>query len=118
MNVAKASSVVYVCAARPDGATTVTIGLSGVAAAESRVLAVDANVQRAELAALLNLDETPSIYELAYQSRLSPVGADALESHVQWRDGVGVLPGVASQDEGEEVSGPFMEGLLARAAHT
>jgi MinD-like ATPase involved in chromosome partitioning or flagellar assembly len=118
MDEARTPGIVNVYSARPDGSTTVTIGLSGVAAAESRALAIDADVQRAELAALLDLEETPGIYELAYQSRLSPVRPDELESHVQWRDGVGVLPGVRHRENADELTEHFMSALLSCASAT
>lgn len=107
--------VLSVLSARPDGATTVAIGLAAALAHERRVLVVDCAFERSEQAAQLDLEDRPGLYELAYRSRLAPVGADELEAHVQWRDAVGVVAGITSPAHREEITDHFLDALLATA---
>lgn len=108
-------SVLSLLSARPDGATTVALGLAGAMAPDRRVLIVDRAFEREEVAAQLDLQERPGLYELAYRSRLAPVSGNELETHVQWRDGVGVVAGITSPAHREEVTDHFMDALLTTA---
>jgi MinD-like ATPase involved in chromosome partitioning or flagellar assembly len=108
--------VFYVCSARPDGSSTVAIGLGAVAAIDRRVVVIDRNLERPEQATLLDLDESPNLHDLAYGARLAPVNPDDIEASVQWRDGVGVLPGIADPSQADEITDHFLHALLASAA--
>ena len=108
-------AVLSLFSARPDGATTVALGLAAALARDRRVLVVDRAFEREEVAAQLDLAERPGLYELAYRSRLAPVSGDELEAHVQWRDGVGVVPGITSPAHREEITDHFMDALLTTA---
>jgi len=95
----------------------VALALAARLSEAHRVLAIDLNLERPELATLLDLDESPNVYQLAYQSRLSAVRGDELEAHVQWHDGIGVLTGCwLSSAQREEISDHFVDGLLTTAA--
>jgi MinD-like ATPase involved in chromosome partitioning or flagellar assembly len=107
-------SIVGVVAARPDGGTSVTCALGAGLSSGSRVLVIDLCLERPEVAALLDVDEWPVHYQLAYQSRLAPVSPDELEARVQWRDGIGVLAGSwLPPGQREEITDRFVDGLLA-----
>jgi Mrp family chromosome partitioning ATPase len=110
-------SVIGVFSARPDGATSVALALAARLSEAHRVLAIDLNLERPELATLLDVDESPNVYQLAYQSRLGAVRGDELEAHMQWHDGMGVLSGAwLSPSQREEISDHFVDGLLTTAA--
>jgi Mrp family chromosome partitioning ATPase len=109
-------SIISVFSARPDGATSVALGLAARLSASRRVLAVDLSLDRPEVAPLLNLDESAGLNQLASRSRLTAVTASELDAHVQWRDGIGVLVGTwRLPGQHEEVTGRFIEDLLTAA---
>lgn len=105
--------VLSLFSARPDGATTVAVGLAAVLTPSRRVLVVDRSFPRPEVAALLDLEERPGLYELAYRSRLAPVSRDELEAHVQWRDGIGVLAGITAKEHADEITPHFIDALVS-----
>lgn len=104
--------------ARPDGATTIAAGIAAVLSQTGRTLLIDLNLDRPELAALLDIDDAPNLFHLAYRSKLGPASTPELEDHLQWRDGIGVLPGIARPDDAVEVTDAFIDGLLATAARS
>ncbi len=110
-------SVISVFSARPDGATSVALALAARLSEAHRVLAIDLCLERPEVATLLDMDESPNLYQLAYQSRLGAVRTDELETHAQWHDGMAVLTGNWLQrSQREEISDHFVDGLLAAGA--
>lgn len=110
-------SLVTVCSARPDGATSVAVGLAAVLSQTSRVLLVDLCQHGSEVAPLLDVEDSPNVYELSFLARLAPVSANELECHVQWRDGLGVLAGIwPAPGQREEITDVFVEGLVSTAA--
>src|SRR5262245_57709974 len=110
-------SVISTSSARPDGATSVALALAAMRSADRRVLVVDLCLRRPEATVLLDVGESPNLYELASQSRLSPVGPATLESHVQWHDGLAMLAGCwLLPERWGEVSEQFVNDLLAAAA--
>jgi len=114
---AAAGSVVSVVSARPDGATSIAVGLAAVRSRTARVLLIDLCPHGPEVATLLDVDDSPNVRELSFVARLSPVSASDLEASVQWRDGLGVLAG-ARPEPGprEEISDAFVDGLVSAAA--
>jgi cellulose biosynthesis protein BcsQ len=109
-------SPVTVFSARPDGATSVSVGLAAVLSQTSRVLLIDLCPHGPEVAPLLDVEDSPNVYELSFLARLSPVSAGELESHVQWRDGLGVLAGIwPTTGQREEITDSFVEGLVSTA---
>jgi Mrp family chromosome partitioning ATPase len=110
------ASVTGVLSARPDGATSLAVGLATSLSEAHQVLLVDLCVERPEVATLLDVDGSPNVYQLAYQSRLGVVRPDDLQTHVQWHDGLAVLAGSwTSPQHREEISDPFIDGLLETA---
>jgi Mrp family chromosome partitioning ATPase len=110
-------SVVSVFSARPDGATSIAAGLAAVLSRTARVLLIDLCAHGPEVAPLLDVEDSPNVYELSFLARLTPVSASDLEAQVQWRDGVGVLAGNWPQPEQrEEITDVFVEGLMTTAA--
>lgn len=108
-------SVVSVISARPDGGTSIALGLASVLSRTARVLLIDL-APRPEVAPLLDVDEVPNVYELSFLARLSPVGASDLEAHVQWKDGLGVLAGIWLLPwQREEITDTFVDGLIGTA---
>ena len=109
-------SIIGVFSARPDGATSLALGLAAVLSADRHVLLVDLSVHRPEVAPLLNLDESAGTYRLACRSRLTAVSASELEAHVQRRDGVAVLAGTYLRPEQRrEITDDFVDELMAAA---
>lgn len=109
-------SVVSVFSARPDGATSVAVGLASVLSQTSRVLLIDLCPHGPEVAPLLDVEDSPNLFELSFLARLSPVSASELESHVQWRDGLGVLAGIWPRaGQRDEITDVFVEGLVSAA---
>ncbi len=109
-------SVVSMFSARPDGATSVAVGLAAVLSQTSRVLLIDLCPLGPEVAPLLDVEDSPNVYELSFLARLSPVSASELEAHVQWRDGLGVLAGIwPTAGQREEITDVFVEGLVSAA---
>src|SRR2546429_1470843 len=111
----RSRSLVTLFSARPDGATSLALGLAALLSRVARVLLLELS-PRPELAALLDLDESPNLVQLAYMARLGQVRVLDLEEHVQWREGLGVLIGSrAGRDRREEVSEQFLDSLFATA---
>jgi hypothetical protein len=111
-------SPITVVSARPDGASSVAAAVAAVLSRFGRTLLVDLNLDRPEQAALLDLDESPNVFHLAYRSKLGPAGPAELEDHLQWRDGIAVLPGIARADDAVEVTDVFVDGLVATATRS
>lgn len=101
--------------ARPDGATSLAVGLAAVLSGAARTLLIDLNRERPELAPMLDVDDGVSVYHLAYQAQLQPVGARELEDAVRWHEGLGVLPGIADAGQAALLSDHFVSGLLRAA---
>jgi Flp pilus assembly CpaE family ATPase len=111
--------VVSVVSARPDGATSIAMGLAAVRSRTARVLLIDLCPHGPEVAPLLDVEDSPNVYELSFVARLSPVSASDLEASVQWRDGLGVLAGARPQPGPRgEISDAFVDGLVSAAAAT
>jgi MinD superfamily P-loop ATPase len=104
-------SVVSVFSARPDGATSIAVGLAGVLSRSGSVLLADLCEDGPEVAPLLDVQESPNVRELSFVARLTAVGVSDLEATLQWRDSIGVLAGAA-----EKVTDEFVERLTITAA--
>ena len=105
-----------IVSARPDGATTVAAALAALLSASSRTLLCDLNLERPEIAPLLDLDDSKTVYQLAYGAQLAPVTADELEGHVSWHEGTAILPGASNPGEAALISDHFLQSLLETAA--
>lgn len=108
--------VVGVVSAHAAGATSIAAGLAGVLAGAGPVLLIDLNPELAQVAALLDLDDSTNVYHLAYDARLEPVSAAMLEDHVRWHQGLAVLPGAAEPEQARQVRDHFVNGLLDAAS--
>ena len=104
-----------VFSARADGATTVALGLAACLSARGRTLLVDLNLDCPELAALLDVGCSRTLYHLAYNAQLAPVSSEELEDHIGWRDGLAVLPGITHPEHAERITDHFLTGLLDAA---
>src|SRR5579859_2943508 len=110
-------TVVSVISARPDGATSIAVGLAGVLSRTGHVLIADLCEHGPEVAPLLDVEDSPNVRALGLMARLTPVGAGDLDAAVQWRDGIGVLAGPPTRaGRGETVPDGFVESLLIAAA--
>jgi Mrp family chromosome partitioning ATPase len=107
--------LIAIASARPDGSTTLALGLAGLLSRTERTLLVDLNLERAEIAPLLDIDESRTVFHLAYNAQLSPVTQQELEDNVVWREGLAVLPGVADPAQAEQVRSHFVTGLIGAA---
>lgn len=112
------SRVVSVVSARPDGATSLAVGLASLLASNSRTLLIDLNLDRPEVAALLDLDERRTIYHLAYGAQLAAVSRADLEANLVWHEGLAILVGPARAEQRDALSEHFVQGLLEQAAST
>jgi MinD superfamily P-loop ATPase len=109
-------SLVGVFSARPDGATSIAVGLAAVLSPGARVLLMDLCREGPEVAPLLDVEDSPNVYELSFLARLAPVSPSDLEAHVQWHEGVGVLAGAWPEPgQREEITDLFVEGLVSTA---
>ena len=104
-----------VTSARPDGATTLALGLAALLSRTDRTLLIDLNVERAEIAPLLDIEESRTVFHLAYNAQLSPVTQQELEDHLMWHEGLAVLPGVADLAQGQQIRSHFVAGLMEAA---
>jgi len=104
-----------IVSARPDGATAVAAALAALLSAGSRTLLCDLNLERAEIAPLLDLDDSRSVYQLAYAAQLAPVTAEELEAHVSWHEGMAILPGPSEPGQADLISDHFLHSLLETA---
>lgn len=111
----RARSLTAVTSARPDGATTVALGLAAVLSATGRTLLIDLNFDQADIAPLLDIGQARTIYNLAFNAQLSPVDAKDLEDHVSWHEGLAVLPGIARRAHRHAIADHFINSLLEQA---
>jgi len=109
------ASTIAVVSARPDGATCLAVGLAAAFSADARSLLIDLNLDRPELAALLELDERQNLYHLAYNAQLAPAGPEDLEEHVRWRDNLAVITGITHPMHRARISDLFVDGMLSTA---
>lgn len=107
--------LIAIASARPDGATTLALGLASVLSRSDRTLLIDLNVERAEIAPMLDIDESRTVFHLAYNAQLSPVTQLDLEDQVAWHEGLAFLPGVADATQGEQIRTHFVAGLIEAA---
>jgi MinD-like ATPase involved in chromosome partitioning or flagellar assembly len=109
--------VIGVTSAHAAGATSQAAGLAGVIAGAERALLVDLNPDLAQLATLLDLDDSANVYHLAHRARLEPVSVAMLEEHVRWHEGLAaVLPGATDPSQAQLIRDHFVSGLLDAAA--
>jgi Mrp family chromosome partitioning ATPase len=109
-------SLVSVFSARPDGATSIAVALAAVLSPAARALLIDLCRHGPEVPPLLDVEDSPNVYELSFLARLAPVNASDLEAHVQWHEGVGVLAGAWPEPgQREEITDLFVEGLVSTA---
>lgn len=108
--------VAGVTSAHAAGATSLAAGLAGQIAGDERVLLVDLNPDLAQLATLLDLDDSANVYHLAHRARLEPVTAAMLDEHIRWHEGLAVLPGATDPSQAHLISDHFVNGLLDVAA--
>ena len=108
-------STVGIFSARADGATTVAVALATCLSARSRTLLLDLNLECPEVAPLLDVGCSKTVYHLAYNAQLAPVSPDELEEHIGWRDGLAVLPGITHPEHAERITDHFLAGLLEAA---
>jgi MinD-like ATPase involved in chromosome partitioning or flagellar assembly len=109
-------SPVGIFSARADGATTIALGLAACLSARGRTLLVDLNLDCPEVAPLLDLSCSKTVYHLAYNAQLAPVSPDELEEHLGWRDGLAVLPGITHTEHADRITDHFLVGLLEAAS--
>ena len=109
-------ATVGIFSARADGATTIAVGLAACLSARGRTLLVDLNLDCPEVAPLLDLGCSKTVYHLAYNAQLAPVSPDELEEHLGWRDGLAVLPGITHAEHAERITDHFLAGLLEAAS--
>jgi Flp pilus assembly CpaE family ATPase len=108
--------VAGVTSAHAAGATSLAAGLAGRIAGDERVLLVDLNPNLAQLAPLLDLDDSANVYHLAHRARLDPVTAAMLDEHIRWHEGLAVLPGASDPSQAQLIRDHFLYGLLDAAA--
>jgi Flp pilus assembly CpaE family ATPase len=116
MDAPKPGSLTTVLSARADGATAISLGLAALASSKARTVLVDLNLANSEVATFLDLDESKTIYHLAYAAQLAPINNDDLRQQLQWRDGLAVLPGITHPTQREQITRHFLVEL-ARALH-
>ena len=104
--------VAGVTSAHAAGATSLAAGLAGQIAGDERVLLVDLNPDLAQLATLLDLDDSANVYHLAHRARLEPVTAAMLDEHIRWHEGLAVLSGATDPSQAHLISDHFVNGLL------
>ncbi len=112
MDSVHASQPISVVSARADGATTVSLGLAAVLGARSRTVLVDLNLENRDVAPFLDLEETKTVYHLAYGAQLAPIADEELLQHLQWHDGFAVLPGITHPHHREQITPHFVSSLL------
>ncbi len=100
-----------VVSARADGATAISLGLAALASSRARTVLVDLNLQNSEVATFLDLDESKTIYHLAYAAQLAPINSDDLREQLQWHDGLAVLPGITHPLQREQLTRHFLAEL-------
>ena len=110
------SAPIAIFSARADGATTIAVGLAASLSARGRTLLIDLNLDSPEVAPLLDLGCSKTVYHLAYNAQLAPVSPDELEEHLGWRDGLAVLPGITHAEHAERITDHFLASLLEAAS--
>jgi hypothetical protein len=103
---------IAVVSARADGASTMALGLAAVLSASGRTALVDGNFANGDLAAFLDLEDSKTLYHLAYNAQLAPVSDADLRDHLQWHAGLAVLPGITHPRHQDQITAPFLAGLL------
>ena len=111
----ESSRLLATVSARPDGASSVAAAIAASLARRSRTLLVDLNPDRAELATLLDIDESRTIYHLAYASQLAPVSGEELEAQVAWREGLALLPGITEPSQVGQLQPALVRDLIQTA---
>jgi len=104
--------LIAIVSSRSDGATSLALGLAAVIGARHRTVLVDLNRDNAEIATFLNGDESKTVYHLAYNAQLAEVTEIELRQHLQWHDGVAVLPGITDPRQAEQITPVFIGNLL------
>ncbi|MHB8507391.1 MAG: hypothetical protein ACYDGR_01920 [Candidatus Dormibacteria bacterium] len=91
------------------------LGLAAVLSAGERTLLIDLNLDRADIASLLDIGEARTIYHLAFNAQLTPVDAQDLEDHLTWHEGLAILPGIARKAHRHAIADHFINSLIAQA---
>lgn len=112
MEAEQTSQLIAIVSARSDGATSVALGLAGVLSAQQRTVLVDLNPDNPEVASFLDVDESKTVYHLAYNAQLAAITERELHDHLQWRDGLAVLPGITAPLQWQQITPLFMGNLL------
>jgi Flp pilus assembly CpaE family ATPase len=107
--------ILALTSARPEGATSLAIGLAAVLSASTRTLLMDLNPQRPEIAQLLDVDDNLNVYHLAYRAQLSPVSPTELKSQLRWHEDLAVLPGITNPDQASVLNDQGVTFLVAAA---
>lgn len=103
---------ISIVSARSDGATSLSLGLAALLGVRHRTVLVDLNPDNAEVATFLNLDESKTVYHLAYNAQLAEITEAELHEHLQWHDGFAVLPGITDPRHWEQITPLFVGNLL------
>jgi Flp pilus assembly CpaE family ATPase len=104
---------ITIISARADGATTLSLALAAVLGARDRTALLDLNMLNSEVASFLDLDESSTVYHLAYNAQLGPITDEELRGHLQWHDGFALLPGIVDPFHREQVGQHFVGSLVA-----
>lgn len=104
--------LIGIVSGRSDGTTSVALGLVGVLSAKQRTILVDLNPDNPEIAAFLDLDESKTVYHLAYNAQLAAITERELHDHLQWHDGFAVLPGITDPPQWQQITPLFLGNLL------
>jgi hypothetical protein len=86
-----------------------------ILSAPGQSLLIDLNLRRGDIAPLLDVDDSLSLYHLAYKAQLGPVSPGELKKQVRWRQSLGVLPGIIDPDQAEVLSEQAISFILAAA---
>ena len=109
---AEPGQLIGIMSARSDGATSIALGLAGVFGAKQRTILVDLNPDNPEIAAFLDVDESKTVYHLAYSAELAAITERELHDHLQWHDGFAVLPGITDPVQWKQITPLFLGNLL------
>src|SRR6266480_3750953 len=104
--------LIAIVSARSDGATSLALGFAAVMGTRHRTVLVDLNRDNAEIATFLNVDESTTLYHLAYNAQLAAITEIGLREHLQWQDGFAVLPGITDQRQTGQITPLFIGYLL------
>src|ERR1700738_2756777 len=111
----RARSLVFFISAHSDGATTLAAALAACWSADERTGLIDLKPDRPDVATLLAVVDTKTIYHLAFNAQLAPVSAADLEEHLSWHEGLAVLPGIARAAQQASIADHFIAGLIDQA---